>query len=128
MAMNVVILTGRLVADPEVKYTQGGKAYARFSLAVSRRQNREETDFINIMAWEKKAELVAQYLKKGALVGVTGSLRTRSFDDKEGKKVKLTEVLLENIEFFDTKKGSEESSFKRNDDFKVDTSDEEFPF
>ena len=100
MSVNMVVLTGRLTADPELKYTQTGKALVRFALAVNRRYNRDETDFINVTAWDKKAELASQYLHKGSLIAVTGSIRVRSYDDSEGIRRKSTEVLVENLEFF----------------------------
>lgn len=136
MSMNVVILTGRLTAEPEMKYTQSGKSYAKFSLAVNRRYNREETDFVNIVAWEKKAELVSQHLHKGSLVGITGSLRIRSYEDDQGAKRKITEVLLDNLEFLESKKsgGDEYNSFQQPASStdkvvkKAESNDDDFPF
>lgn len=135
MSMNVVILTGRLTAEPEMKYTQSGKSYAKFSLAVNRRYNREETDFVNIVAWEKKAELVSQHLHKGSLVGITGSLRIRSYEDDQGVKKRITEVLLDNLEFLESKKsgGDEYSSFQQPSstdkvEKKEKSNDDDFPF
>lgn len=133
MAMNMVILTGRLTADPELKHTQSGKAYAKFSLAVTRRYNRDETDFVNIVAWEKRAELASQYLQKGSLVGVTGSLRIRSYEDENGAKRKATEVIVDNIEFLDKRNDSLNESSNRVENQKEEKSmnsvqDDEFPF
>jgi single-strand DNA-binding protein len=131
MSVNMIVLTGRLTADPELKYTQSGKAYAKFSLAVSRRYNREETDFVNIVCWEKKAELVSQYINKGSLVAVTGSLRIRSYEDEKGAKKKITEVLADNIEFLEKKsenleKSSQNAKVEKTN--KDDISDDDFPF
>ncbi len=130
MAINSVVLTGRLVSDPEMKYTQSGKAYAKFGLAVTRSYNREETDFLNIVAWEKKAELVSQYLKKGSLVGISGSLRTRTYEDEENKKRKIIEILAENIEFLDSKRSGHDSSEGGGSAPAAGSSndDDEFPF
>jgi len=131
MAMNLIVLTGRLVADPEMKYTQSGKAYAKFGLAVSRNYNREETDFINIVAWEKRAELISQYLKKGSMVGITGALRTRTYEDEENKKRKVVEVIAEGIEFLDSRKGDSESSLSSDSSGgsqAAPNNDDEFPF
>lgn len=103
MSINLVVLTGRLTADPEIKYTKSGKAYAKFSIAVNRRYNRDETDFINVVAWDKKAELASQYMRKGTLVGITGALRVRSYETEGGEKRKITEVVVENLEFLESK-------------------------
>lgn len=113
MGMNLVVLTGRLTADPELKYTQSGKAFARFSLAVNRSYNREETDFINCVAWDKKAELAAEYLRKGNQAGVQGSIRVRAYDDESGQKKRITEVLVENIEFLESRKSEGGSSYSK---------------
>lgn len=111
MGMNLVILTGRLTADPELKYTQSGKAFARFSLAVNRSYNREETDFINCVAWDKRAELAAEYLRKGNQAGIQGTIRVRSYDDDAGQKRRITEVLVENIEFLESRRSDSGSSY-----------------
>lgn len=134
MSLNLVVLTGRLTSDPELKYTQSGKAFAKFSLAVSRRYNREETDFINVVTWEKKAELASQYLKKGSLVGVTGSIRVRPYEDADGNKKKTTEVLVDNLEFLESRKrddfdqNSESNLSVAETENKTNTSDDDFPF
>lgn len=131
MSINIIILTGRLTEDPGLKYTQSGKPYARFTVAVSRRHNREETDFISVVAWEKKAELASQYLKKGSLVGVTGSLRVRSYEDENNLKKKITEVLVENLEFLESKKGDNfggEYTPKSQTNNSGQSSDDDFPF
>lgn len=114
MGMNLVVLTGRLTADPELKYTQSGKAFARFSLAVNRSYNREETDFINCVAWDKRAELAAEYLRKGNQAGIQGSIRVRTYDDDSGQKKKITEVLVESIEFLESRKSDAGSSYTNN--------------
>ncbi|MDB5085858.1 MAG: ssb [Bacilli bacterium] len=103
--LNRIILIGRLTADPELRYTNSGTAVASFSLAVDRprpNQNGErETDFINIVVWQKQAELCAQYLKKGRLAAVDGRLQIRSYDNKEGQKVRVAEVVAESVRFLD---------------------------
>ena len=107
--LNKIILIGRLTQDPELKYTNSGKAVATFNLAVNRdRKNangEKETDFIRIVVWQKLAELVAQYLHKGRLASVEGRLQIRQYDDKENRKVRVAEVIAEGVQFLD--KGSD---------------------
>ena len=107
--MNKVILVGRLAQDPEVKYTQSGKAVATFALAVSRRvgQGQEATDFIQIVAWEKLAEICGNNLNKGRRILVEGRLQIRSYEAQDGQKRRVAEVIAQNIEFLDSKKPEE---------------------
>jgi single-strand DNA-binding protein len=106
--MNKVILMGRLTRDPEVRYTQGNNtAVCSFSLAVNRRFKQEgqpDADFINVVAWAKTAEFVGKYFAKGQQVAVVGKIQTRNYDDKDGKKVSVTEVVAEEVYFADSKK------------------------
>jgi single-strand DNA-binding protein len=106
--MNKVILMGRLTRDPETRYTQGNNtAVCSFSLAVNRRFKQEgqpDADFINVVAWAKTAEFVSKYFTKGQQVAVVGKIQTRNYDDKEGKKVSVTEVVAEEVYFADSKK------------------------
>ena len=107
--MNKVILMGRLTKDPEVRYTQNNNTLvANFSLAVNRRfvkQGEErQTDFINIVAWSKTGEFCSKYFKKGQQVGVIGRIETRNYEDKEGNKRYVTEVIAEEAYFADSKK------------------------
>lgn len=103
--LNRIILIGRLTADPELRYTPSGTAVASFTLAVDRpraNQNGErEADFINIVVWNKLGELCAQYLKKGRLAAVEGRLQIRSYENKEGQRVRVTEVIADNVRFLD---------------------------
>ncbi|MBS4770644.1 single-stranded DNA-binding protein [Carnobacteriaceae bacterium zg-ZUI240] len=109
--MNVVTLIGRLTRDVELRYTPNGNAVGRFSLAVNRRvpnQNGERVaDFINCVIWNKPAETLAQYTKKGALIGVQGRIQTGSYE-KEGQRIYTTDVVVENFDFLESK-GSNES-------------------
>lgn len=111
--MNKVILMGRLTRDPEVRYTQNNNTcVCSFSLAVNRRFKQEgqpDADFINIVAWGKTGEFCSKYFTKGQQVAVVGRLQTRSYDNKEGKKVSVTEVIAEETYFADSKKDSLES-------------------
>ena len=109
--MNKVILTGNLARDPEIRYTQSGKAVATFSLAVNRgwkrpndSQQQQITDFINIVAWDKSAEFCSKYLAKGRKVLVEGRIQSRSYEAQDGSKRYVTEVVSDNIEFMDSKR------------------------
>ncbi len=103
--LNRIILIGRLTKDPELRYTGAGNAVASFSLAVDRpfggQSGERETDFINIVTWNKQAETVAQYLKKGRMAAVDGRLQIRNYENQEGKKVYVTEVVAETVRFLD---------------------------
>jgi len=100
--MNRVLLIGRLSRDPELRHTTSGMAVCQINVAVSRRTGagREpETDFINVVVWDKQAENVAKYLAKGRQVAVEGRIQTRSYDNNEGKKTYVTEVVANSVEF-----------------------------
>ena len=105
--MNNSTLVGRLTKDPELKYTQGGIAVTRFTLAVNRSfanaAGEREADFIQIVVWRKQAENVANFLRKGSLAGVTGRIQTSNFEGQDGKTVYVTEVVAENVAFLDSK-------------------------
>jgi single-strand DNA-binding protein len=105
--LNRVILIGRLTKDPELRYTPNGVAVARFTLAVDRRQAKDrerETDFIDIVVWQKLAETCANYIGKGRLIAVEGRLQIRSYDDNQGIRRKAAEVVAENVRFLDRAK------------------------
>ena len=100
--MNRVFLIGRLSRDPELRHTTSGMAVCQINVAVGRRTGagREpETDFINVVVWDKQAENVSRYLAKGRQVAVEGRIQTRSYDNNEGKKTYVTEVIATNVEF-----------------------------
>ena len=117
--MNRVILTGRLARDPEVRYTQSGKAVASFSIAVDRNMRRSTTDnqqqstadFFNIVAWEKLAEFCGKYLTKGRKVLVEGRLQVRVYEAQDGSKKYFTEVVSDNIEFMDSKRQDSDGGY-----------------
>ena len=114
--MNKVILMGRLTRDPEVRYTQTSNTLvASFSLAVNRRFTREgdtqTADFINIVAWGKTGEFCSKYFKKGQQVGVIGRIQTRTWEDQQGQKRYVTEVIAEETYFADSKKESYGNDF-----------------
>lgn len=108
--MNKVILIGRLTADPDIRYTQYGKAVGTYTLAVDRRvaNGEQKADFIRCQCWEKKAEFAEKYLKKGIKIAITGRIQTGSYTDKDGKKVYTTDVVVEDQEFAESKAASEE--------------------
>ncbi len=105
--MNKVVLIGRLTKDPELRYTSSNIPSATFSVAVNRPfQNQNgvrEADFINIVVWRKQAENVKKYITKGSLVAIEGRIQTRNYDDKDGKKVYVTEVIADNVQFLESK-------------------------
>ena len=109
--LNKIILIGRLVADPELKYTQSGIAFTKFTLAVDRpfanAEGKKEADFIDIVTWRKQAEACANHLGKGRLVAVEGRLQIGSYDDSNGIRRKRADVMAENVRFLDRGKESE---------------------
>lgn len=108
--MNKAIFMGRLGGDPEIRATQSGKLVATFNLAVGRKKRQggeNETDWFTVVAWGKLAEIAEKYLRKGAKVLVTAAARTRSYEDKTGRKVWVTEFVAESIEFCDSKSKDE---------------------
>lgn len=117
--INRTILVGRLTADPNLRYTPNGHAVANFTLAVNRpfsnSEGNKEADFINIVVWRKVAENVANYLKKGSLAGVDGKLQSRSYDGNDGKRVFVTEVLAESVQFLNTRNSQNGTNEQRND-------------
>lgn len=108
--MNRTVLVGRLTADPTLKYTPSGAAVTTFTLAVNRtftnQQGEREADFINCVVWRKAAENVANFLKKGSLAGVDGRLQSRSYEGQDGKRVYVTEVVAESVQFLESKGGN----------------------
>ena len=106
-----MILTGKLGKDVELRYTPQGKSVATFSLAVNDNFNRELTHWINIIVWGKSAENCANYIGKGSHVAVEGRINTRNYENQEGKKIYITEVVADRVEFLD-KKGDKHAEKK----------------
>lgn len=132
--INQVLLVGRMTRNLELRYTSNEKAVGNFTLAINRRfknQNGEyETDFIDCVVFGKQAETMAQYTKKGDLIGVEGSIQKRTYEDKEGNKRYTTEIMVEKITFLQTNKKSEAT---QNDPYKefgeiVENENLELPF
>lgn len=134
--MNKVILVGRLTKDPEVRYTQTGKAVATFGLAINDGWGeKRRTSFINIVAWEKLAEICGNNLTKGRQILVEGHLQSRSYDDKNGQKRYVTEVIMQTVEFLDNRQNNDsENTTATNDNYEASSfgsevlPDEEIPF
>ena len=132
--MNLVILKGRLTKDPDVRYTQSGKAVAAFSLATDRRRSREDSqgptaNFHACVAWEKLAEVIGNDLVKGREILVRGRLQTRSYEGQDGVKRYKTEVIVEQMEFCGSKsQGHGAPHPAEAGGFGGDISDEEIPF
>lgn len=114
MSINISVLTGRLTADVELKTTPSGVSVCSFSLAVDRKyqpQGEERaTDFIDCVAWRNTAEFISKYFKKGSMIGIEGEIQTRTYTDKEGKKRKVTEVIVNNASFCGSKSESNGSN------------------
>ena len=134
---NLVVLTGRITADPELKTTTNGTNVTTFSIAVERsyRSGEErQTDFINIVAWRKTAEFITKYFKKGNFIGIEGSIQTRRYQDKNGNNRTAFEVIANNVQFVESKReaGAEGASFSNadvNDFAEMDTVDDsDLPF
>ena len=105
--MNRTILVGRLTRDPDLRYTPTGTAVANFTIAVNRpfksKDGDQEADFINCVVWRKPAENLANYMKKGSQIGVDGRLQSRTYEDKDDKKVFVTEVVADSVQFLEPK-------------------------
>ena len=141
--MNKVVLMGRLTKDPDTRYTQTNNTLVcSFSLAVNRRFARQgeerQADFINVVAWSKTGEFCSKYFTKGQQVGVIGRLQTRTWDDEDGKKHYVTEVVAEEVYFADTKKtsnsveptpaGFEQAMAQNGMNFSTNNSSDDLPF
>lgn len=110
--INNVVLVGRLTKDADLRYTSNGTAVATFSLAVNRQftnqKGERDADFINCVIWRKSAESFANFTRKGALVGVEGRIQTRSYDNQQGQRVYVTEVVVETFSLLESKSKSEQ--------------------
>lgn len=108
--MNTIMIIGRTTSEIEIKQTPNGKAVASFTLAVPKRFKRDEANFIPVVAWEKQAELLSQYVGKGQQIAIRGELASRKYEDKQGQKRTAYEVVAEEIFFCDTKNKSESAN------------------
>lgn len=131
--MNKAFLIGRLTRDPELRYSSSNAAIVNFSIAIDRQytnnQGQRETDFINIVAFQKQAENVKKYLSKGSLVAIDGRIQTRNYEDKDGKRVYVTEVVADRVQFLESKGSSNVSAGKEENvspaDFQTDAAPKE---
>lgn len=142
--LNNISLVGRLTKDVELRYTQSNVAVATFTLAVNRTFKNEngerEADFINCVMWRQQAENLANWAKKGALIGITGRIQTRSYDNQQGQRVYVTEVVAETFQLLESKgqqgnQGQQKQAQQQTPDFSrnantnpLDISDDDLPF
>ena len=140
--LNKVILIGRITADPELKFTANKNvAVCSFTIAINRKFSKpgeeKQADFINIVSWQKTAEFVSKYFKKGNPICISGSIQVRNYEDKEGKKRTAVEVVADEVDFVESKgdgnytpKNTNDSTFSNvpSNDFQEIADDEELPF
>ena len=135
--INRVILTGRLTKDPELKYTSSGAAVGSFSLAVNRQftnaNGDREADFINCVIWRKSAENFANFTHKGSLVGIDGRLQTRNYENQQGQRVYVTEVVVDNFSLLEPRSSNDGQSTGAAAPFKdtgspIEVKPDELPF
>ena len=139
--INNTVLVGRLTKDVELRYTPSNVAVATFTLAVNRTFKNEngerEADFINCVMWRQQAENLANWAKKGALIGITGRIQTRSYDNQQGQRVYVTEVVAEQFQLLESKgqgnQGQQKQAQQQAPDFSrqgapMDISDDDLPF
>ncbi|NLK62846.1 MAG: single-stranded DNA-binding protein [Fusobacteria bacterium] len=130
--MNIVVLTGRLTADPELKYAKSGKAFVKYTLAVNRSYSKDQVDFINCIAWDKVAEIIGKYLRKGSMIGINGRISIRDYEDENNQKRRITEIVTESVEFLESKKdNSKGESYTENNYVEENNNidvDDDFPF
>lgn len=131
---NLVVLTGRLTADPELKTTPNGKSVTSFAIAVNRNYKageEQQTDFINIVAWRQTAEFITRYFKKGSLIGIEGAIQTRRYQDSHGNNRTAFEVVVKNAQFVESKKNdgnTDSPAYSGDDDFTEVDDNEDLPF
>lgn len=142
--LNRVVLVGRLTKNPDLRYTSSGIAVANFTIACNRpfknQQGENEADFINCVVWKKAAENLANYMKKGNMVGVDGRIQTRSYEGQDGKMVYVTEVVAESIQFLESRNSQQSNSQQQvnaynnevnniqNEGTQIDIDDSSLPF
>lgn len=131
--INNVVLTGRITKDPQLRTTQSGKSVANFNIAVDRNSKdnngERQTDFIQCVAWNKTAELIAKYVRKGSLIGVEGRIQTQNYENQQGQRVYVTEVIINQLTFLESKHQAESNQqyeapnnqYQQNDPFQENT-------
>ena len=129
MAINSVTLVGRAGRDPEVKYFESGTVVANLTIAVNRRNRDDEPDWFNLEIWGKQAQIAADYVKKGSLIGITGSFKLDSWKDRNtGEERRKPVVRVDRLELLGSKRDSENSNFQSNNSFNQQISNDEIPF
>ncbi|HFH6673907.1 TPA: single-stranded DNA-binding protein [Streptococcus agalactiae] len=137
--INNIVLVGRMTKDAELRYTPSNQAVATFSLAVNRnfknQSGEREADFINCVIWRQKAENLANWAKKGALVGITGRIQTRNYENQQGQRIYVTEVVAENFQLLESRNSQQQTNQSGNSSNsyfgnanKMDISDDDLPF
>ena len=124
--LNHTALIGRIGKEIELRTTNNGTDVATFSLAVQRNYNKDITDWINIVAWKGTATLISKHFKKGDLICIEGSIQTRDYEDKEGKKVYVTEVVADKVHFVTGKREANNPATNTANTFSSDTSNDDF--
>ena len=129
MGINSVTLVGRAGRDPEVRYFESGTVVANLTMAVNRRNRDDEPDWFNLEIWGKQAQVAADYVKKGSLIGVTGSFKMDSWKDRNtGEDRNKPVVRVDRLELLGSKRDSENSNFQNNNSFNQQQSHDEIPF
>jgi len=126
--INKCVLQGRLCVDPELRRTQSGMAVTSFTLAVDRAGKEKQTDFIEIVAWDKKAEFAAQYFAKGHMCIVSGRIQVRDWKDKQGQNRRTYEVIAEELHFAESKRQDTQTAEVRDDGLREIQDDGDLPF
>ena len=129
MAINSVTLVGRAGRDPEVRYFESGTVVANLTMAVNRRNRNDEPDWFNLEIWGKQAQVAADYVKKGSLIGITGSFKLDSWKDRNtGEDRNKPVVRVDRLELLGSKRDSENSNFQNNNFSQAPSNNEEIPF
>ncbi|WP_413389330.1 single-stranded DNA-binding protein [Prochlorococcus marinus] len=129
MGINSVTLVGRAGRDPEVRYFESGTVVANLTMAVNRRNREDEPDWFNLEIWGKQAQVAADYVKKGSLIGVTGSFKMDTWKDRNtGEDRNKPVVRVDRLELLGSKRDSENSNFQNNNSFNQQPSNDEIPF
>ena len=129
MAINTVTLVGRAGRDPEVRYFESGTVVANLTMAVNRRNRDDEPDWFNLEIWGKQAQVAADYVKKGSLIGITGSFKLDSWKDRNtGEERNKPVVRVDRLELLGSKRDSDNSNFQSNNSFNQQPSNDEIPF
>ena len=129
MGINSVTLVGRAGRDPEVRYFESGTVVANLTLAVNRRNRDDEPDWFNLEIWGKQAQIAADYVKKGSLIGITGSFKLDSWKDRNtGEDRNKPVVRVDRLELLGSKRDSENSNFQNNNSFNQQQNNDEIPF